>query len=31
LAEAGLEVISVHYDEQRMFPAVLARKHGPQR
>ena len=28
LAEAGLEVISVHYDEQRMFPAVLARKHG---
>ena len=28
LAEAGLEVISVHYDEHRMFPAVLARKHG---
>jgi SAM-dependent methyltransferase len=28
LAEAGLEVISVHYDEQRMFPAVLARKRG---
>ncbi len=29
LAEAGFEVLSVSYDEQRMFPAVLARRPAP--
>ena len=29
LAQAGFHVETVHYDEQRMFPAVVARKRGP--
>ncbi len=28
LSEAGLEILSVVYDNQRMFPTVLARKHS---
>ena len=30
LAEAGFEVLSVSADDQRMFPAVLARRRGSQ-